>query len=76
MYEQLKTLMPNADIFYGPVTQQQAFAVNVHSYAVPVGSSWYIGVNVELADYADKLIPKPPTPEPEVTTQAENTQTE
>lgn len=62
MYEQLKTMMPHADYFYGPVTREQAFDVPHHSYAVPMGNQWYIGVNKELAEYQNIAIAKPETP--------------
>lgn len=62
MYEQLKSMMPHADIFYGPVTKDQAFNVPQHSYAVPVGNQWYIGVNKEMSEYQSIAIAKPPAP--------------
>lgn len=62
MYDTLSQLMPNASRYYGPVTKEQAFNVPHHSYAVPVGNDWYIGVNVELPEYAGKEFTKPAEP--------------
>lgn len=59
MYEQLKSLMPNAIFFYGPTTKEEAFNVPYHSYAVPVGTQWYIGVDRECPEYSHMLIEKP-----------------
>lgn len=69
MYSKLKEMMPHADFFYGPTTKEVAFDVPYHSYAVPVGNQWYIGVSKECPEYAHMLIEKPPTP-PEPPTEA------
>lgn len=63
MYEQLKELMGDASIFYGPMTREEAFAVPVRSYATQVGNDWYAGTNVEVEALEPLRIPEPPAPE-------------
>lgn len=63
MYNELKNMMPHSDYFYGPVTKDVAFNVPFHSYAVPIGDKWYIGVDREIPDYQNLAISRPPESE-------------
>jgi hypothetical protein len=53
---------------YGPLTKEEAFGVNVHSYATFFEGAWYAGTSVEYPPLADKFID---IPEPEIVQQSD-----
>lgn len=58
MYNQLKEMMPEAVYFYGPMLQQEAFNIPVHSWAIPLGIEWYAGTTEEIKSLKDREIKK------------------